>query len=200
MARRQNQQSPTGCILGGILIAVVGGGFCFWAREQFQATYKKLGVNNTMDQWVWMGLVCIAIGICFVVYGAYLSRKIKALHKSIKNMADDSEGANAEDFLKRRGYLKSDGDFTGIYILHNVTKDQYYVGQSVRVIGRVTQHLTGHGNGDVYADFKYGDEFTVKTISLVDSGYQSIDALERHAIDTYHAFNLGYNRTRGNQN
>lgn len=89
-------------------------------------------------------------------------------------------------------------EFTGIYVLHNVTKDMYYVGQSIRVLQRVTQHLTGHGNGDVYADFKYGDVFTVQTASLTSSGYQSLNDLERDAINAFDAYGHGYNRTRGN--
>jgi hypothetical protein len=111
----------------------------------------------------------------------------------------------AEDFLS----LRADGvagrstgeslEFTGVYILHNVTKDKYYVGQSVRVMQRVRQHLTGHGNGDVYADWKYGDVFTVRTISLVESGYQSLNDLERDMIDAYDAMSSGYNKTRGNR-
>lgn len=40
-------------------------------------------------------------------------------------------------------------EFTGIYILHNMNEDKYYVGQSVRVLNRVRQHFTGHGNGDI---------------------------------------------------
>lgn len=106
-------------------------------------------------------------------------------------------GAPASDFLAARGALRQ-SDFTGVYVLHNVTKDMYYVGQSVKVINRVGQHLTGHGNGNVYADFKYGDEFEVSTVSLVESGYGSLNDLERDTIAAYDAYNHGYNRTAGN--
>ena len=110
----------------------------------------------------------------------------------------------ANDFLKLRDSLLAsktldESEFTGIYILYNKTQDKYYVGQSVHVLSRVNQHLTGHGNGDIYADYKNGDEFTVQTISLVASGYESLNDLERDAIFTYDAFNSGYNRTRGNR-
>lgn len=56
----------------------------------------------------------------------------------------------------------------------------------------------GHGNGDVYADLNYGDRFTVKAIPLSESGYTSLDALERDAIQTYDACECGYNKTKGN--
>lgn len=90
-------------------------------------------------------------------------------------------------------------EFTGCYILHNVTKDKYYVGQAKRVVGRVKAHLAGRGNGDLYADYKYGDAFEVRTISLALSGYSSLNGLERDLIKRYNAYTKGYNRTRGNQ-
>lgn len=93
---------------------------------------------------------------------------------------------------------KSAREFTGVYILHNESKDTYYVGQSVRVLGRVSQHFTGHGNGDVYADFKYGDTFTIRCLSLANSGYGSLDALEKDFIKRYNANITGYNKTQGN--
>ena len=107
------------------------------------------------------------------------------------------EGVAAKEFLVVFDALRQT-DFTGIYVLHNITKDMYYVGQSVRVVARVGQHLTGHGNGDVYADFKYGDEFEISTVSLADSGYDSLNDLEREAIAAYDAYNSGYNKTAGN--
>ena len=109
-------------------------------------------------------------------------------------------GASPQEFMRARSALTRNGDFTGIYVLHNKTKGMYYVGQSVRVVGRVRQHLTGHGNGDVYADYKYGDKFEINLVSLRESGYDSLDALERDAIEAYGAYTKGYNRTRGNRN
>lgn len=76
----------------------------------------------------------------------------------------------------------------------------YYVGQSTRVVGRLIQRLTGCGNGDVYADYKYGDDFELNVVSLRESGYDSLDALERDTIAAYDAYGRGYNRTRGNRN
>ena len=67
------------------------------------------------------------------------------------------------------------------------------------IFDRVNAHFTGKGNGDVYADYKYGDEFTIKMISLEKSGYRSLNELERHTIMTYNAFSKGYNKTRGNK-
>ena len=54
----------------------------------------------------------------------------------------------------------------------------YYVGQGKQVLNRVKAHFTGQGNGDVYADYKYGDEFTIKMISLDNSGFDTLNELE----------------------
>ena len=77
---------------------------------------------------------------------------------------------------------------------------KYYVGQAKSVLKRVAAHLTGYGNWDVYADYKYRNECTVKTMALTQSGYDSMNALERDLIANYDAYTKGYNRTRGNRN
>jgi hypothetical protein len=90
-------------------------------------------------------------------------------------------------------------NFAGVYILHNKTKNMYYVGQGQQVLNRVNAHFTGKGNGDVYADYKYGDSFKIKMISLDNSGFTSLNELERATIKTYNAYSQGYNKTRGNR-
>lgn len=75
----------------------------------------------------------------------------------------------------------------------------YYVGQGKKVFQRVNSHFTGHGNGDVYADYKYGDKFTIKMIALDNSGFTTLNKLERNTIATYNAYSKGYNKTRGNK-
>ena len=90
-------------------------------------------------------------------------------------------------------------DFPGIYILENEDRKMCYVGQATQVMGRVNQHLTGKGNGDVYADYVQGDRFRIRMIALAGSGYRDLDAMERDAIACYHAYDEGYNRTRGNR-
>ena len=63
----------------------------------------------------------------------------------------------------------------------------------------MNQHFTGHGNGDVYADYKYGDSFLIKIVKLSSSGYSDLDALERDLIKKYNAYSAGYNKTSGNR-
>lgn len=100
---------------------------------------------------------------------------------------------------KRRKSYALTKNFEGVYILYNKTKNIYYVGQGKQILNRVNAHFTGKGNGDVYADYKYGDEFTIKMIELEKSGFATLNALERHTIRHYSAFSKGYNKTRGNR-
>lgn len=143
--------------------------------------------------------------IALAAYAAERSRYERLeLCMRIASLANHEAPMLAEDFLDMRSRLVAsrmlqESEFTGVYILHNASRDKYYVGQSIRVLSRITQHLTGHGNGDVYADFKYGDRFTVRTIPIQGSGYQSLNDLERDTISAYNAKEQGYNMTRGNR-
>lgn len=96
-------------------------------------------------------------------------------------------------------FISTKYDFPGVYIIHNHTKEMNYVGQGEKVFQRVNSHFTGHGNGDVYVDYKYGDEFTIKMIALENSGFSTLNELERNTITTYNDYAKGYNRTRGNK-
>ncbi|MCD8205906.1 MAG: GIY-YIG nuclease family protein [Clostridia bacterium] len=109
---------------------------------------------------------------------------------------DAEEEMTADEFFRVRKI--ADSAVTGVYVLYNKTKNMYYVGQSGNVFNRVYNHLTGKGHGDVYADYKYGDEFSVKILALSDSGMKSLDDLERYMIEKYNSFSSGYNKTRGN--
>lgn len=93
---------------------------------------------------------------------------------------------------------KQKGDVVGVYVIHNETQNMYYVGQAKRLFFRINQHFTGHGNGDVYADYKYGDNFTIKIVKLSDSGYDDLNLLEKDLIRKYNALSNGYNKTAGN--
>ena len=116
--------------------------------------------------------------------------------RKIKNLAKQEAELTPKEFFSLR---KEGKNFPGVYVLHNKTKNLCYVGQGTQVFNRVNSHLTGKGNGDVYADYKYGDEFSIRIIPFQGSGYDSINALEKDTISTYNAFAKGYNKTRGNK-
>lgn len=126
-------------------------------------------------------------------YTEYRKEKIREDRQSFLS---DCEELTPEEFFEIKPGIK--GDIVGCYIIHNESRDMYYVGQAKRLFFRINQHFTGHGNGDVYADYKYGDDFSIRIVPLSDSGYSDIDLLEKDLIDEYDALNSGYNRTSGN--
>ena len=127
------------------------------------------------------------------------------IRNQIKSLADNTLEMTPQEFIEMRSkriggssYALSH-NFAGVYILFNKTKNLYYVGQGQQILNRVNAHFTGHGNGDVYADYKYGDSFTIKMIGLENSGCSSLNELERKTIMTYDSVAHGYNKTRGNR-
>lgn len=71
--------------------------------------------------------------------------------------------------------------------------ENVYVGQSLHVCSRVRNHLTGHGNGDVYADVRNGKPVFVK---IVPCSAQQMNDLERDLIKAFNATS-SYNSTAG---
>ena len=156
-------------------------------------------------------LFFIAVFVGAAVLPFFLTNKRvkqeKALiDEKIQRLADGTAEMTPEDFLEMRN-RKFGGpqkyalqhNFAGVYILFNKSKNMYYVGQATKILDRVNNHFTGKGNGDVYADYKYGDTFTIKMIALENSGFDSLNALEKATIGKYDAFSKGYNKTRGNR-
>ena len=149
---------------------------------------------------------------CKYVDNNYADARAKHLsfliRKYIKHRAD-SAAANYNAFLAEFSSITpeeffriralQEGDVVGVYIIHNESQNKYYVGQAKKLFFIINQHFTGHGNGDVYADYKYGDDFSIKMIKLTDSGYSDLDLLEKDLIEKYHAKTLGYNKTSGNR-
>jgi len=146
------------------------------------------------------------ISISLIIW--FNTRQKKKIREQITGLANNTLELTPEEYFEMRN--KSFGgrgkpryinnyNFAGVYILHNKSKDLYYVGQGKQVLSRVNSHFTGKGNGDVYADYKYGDNWTIKMIALENSGFNTLNELERNAIATYDSYNNGYNRTRGNK-
>lgn len=91
-------------------------------------------------------------------------------------------------------------DFPGIYIIHNLINDMYYVGQSNSVFDRVYKHFLQEpsGNPDIYNDYSLGDKFSISLIPLENTSFSSLNELEDNAIRAYDSFPNGYNRMPGN--
>lgn len=106
----------------------------------------------------------------------------------------------AKDFFREERNLKRRGfNSKGIYIFTNIRNNKKYVGQSVRVLGRIRTHLKGRGNGDLHRDMMSGDNFTIELIRLKDTRYYDLNTLERHYITKHNSYVAGYNKTRGNR-
>lgn len=179
-------------------------GICLWITFFSLFTIWLLQEKTSHSPRTIFSMIAFAFAslVFFIVPGAIIdNRRNRRQREMVRSAIESGTAMDAVEFLEltQASCPSNPDEFTGIYILHNMTVDKYYVGQSARVLHRVRQHFTGHGNGDVYADFKYGDTFSVQTVPLVQSGYQSLNDLERDAIDAFDAYTKGYNYTRGNK-
>lgn len=154
-------------------------------------------------------IIAIVLVIALIIMSSIEIRKEKKLKETIHDLVNNSVALTTEEFLMVRN--KSFGGrgnplyskhytYEGVYILYNKTKSLYYVGQGTKIFDRVNNHFVGRGNGDVYADYKYGDEWLISMIALENSGFESLNELERNTIKVYNSVENGYNRTRGNRN
>ena len=73
------------------------------------------------------------------------------------------------------------------------TYEAVYIGQSINVCSRVRCHLTGHGNGDVYADVRSGKNVQIRILSCDET---EMNKMEKELISVFKA-TKSYNRTRG---
>lgn len=146
--------------------------------------------------------------VVFLLISVSPTKKKRKIKKQIRGLANNTLEMTPQEFFKMRNTsfggkgcpsYANTLNFEGVYILFNKTKNMFYIGQAKRILDRVNQHFTGHGNGDVYADYKYGDKFTIKMIALKHSGFKTLNELERNTIMTYNSYAKGYNRTRGNR-
>ena len=137
---------------------------------------------------LWLVLFCGRDPSCY--FGIKATRKLLGLRQSL--LEDDPQiVASAEEFIAQRKTLTQQGEITGIFIVHNATKDLYYVGQSAKAIDRAAIQFLGRGNCDVFADYKYGDSFNVRIVPLSGSGYESLNELKRAAIQALEAADEG---------
>lgn len=151
-------------------------------------------------------IALIIIGIVLFIVLMDGGKKAE-IDKKIEELASNTLEMTPEEFFKMRktsfdshhSSYAMKKNFAGVYILFNQTKNMYYVGQGKQIFNRVNAHFTGKGNGDVYADYKYGNKFTIKMIALENSGFSTLNELERNTISKYNAYYKGYNKTRGNK-
>lgn len=101
----------------------------------------------------------------------------------------------------RNGFKYQDGPGCYIITIYNkpVTNGNWkkyenvYIGQSIHVCARVHAHFNGKGNGDIYADIKYGKWVYVRFVRCEEH------EMNDKEIELIAAFNAtkSYNKTQG---
>lgn len=146
--------------------------------------------------WITTGSFWIAVGsvaFVFILFAVIL----KHVPKKRQEQIDNAKCWTFHSFDEFNRARQSSATFSGVYILKNLTLNKNYVGQSVDVYQRVAAHFMGRGNGDVYADYKYGNEFEIILVPL-QQPWSSLNSMERYMIDRFNA-KKGYNKTKGNR-
>ncbi len=162
-----------------------------------------LNIPNTY----YIAAICFVAFIVLLFITIFIIKQLRkrTIRRKIIRLAIKAPDMSPADFFKMRNQkLKetktmSEFEFSGVYVIRNRSKNKYYVGQATKIMSRVNNHFTGKGNGDVYADYKYKDKFKIQLFPLKDSGFSSLNELERHAIRFYKAYKKGYNKTKGNK-
>ena len=164
-------------IIIALCFVAVTGFFKFWASkiENERLTFKRQQVQNWLNN---------PIGIVYEEW------------QLVANKYETTDSFKSK-YQKMKGNLKN-LDYSGIYVLKNLTNDYYYVGQSVNVFKRVNQHFSGKGNGNVYADYKYGQDFQINIIPVEKF---RLNEIERQLIKILNASGAnGYNISKGIRN
>lgn len=162
----------------GLVLAIVG---------LFSALSSSANIFGSLSfPFLLFGLFFFVDGLLLVITASKQQEKLLGIRQSL--LEDDPQIlASAEEFIAQRKALTQQGEITGIFIVHNATKDLYYVGQSAKAIDRAAIQFLGRGNCDVYADYKYGDSYNVRIVPLSESGYESLNELKRAAMQALEA-------------
>lgn len=176
---------PKRQILTGKVICVCG--LIFALGSPFMAWLLSVGANRIPSfPLAILGLFIFLNGLLIILIASKQQEKLLELRQSL--LEDDPQiVTSAEEFMSQRKALIQQGEITGIFIVHNATKDLYYVGQSAKAIDWAAIQFLGRGNCNVYADYKYGDSFDVRIVPLSGSEYDNLNELKRAAIQALEA-------------
>lgn len=78
-------------------------------------------------------------------------------------------------------------DFPGAYVIHNATRRRTYAGTSTAVRRALRRHLAGKGHETLHADYRAGDDLTIKSVPLAATGYPDLAALAADVTYAYDA-------------
>lgn len=137
----------------------------------------------------------------------YERRKKQKVQKAIREWATGKSTITPKEFFKirnakiRRSFISSGEEFMGVYVAANEDKGFCYVGQSQRVLQAVNSLFTGHGNMQVFTDYKKGDQFTIRTFAIENTRYDSLSQLKRAVMErsakVYRLYNVGIPKSSG---
>lgn len=141
-----------------------------------------------------------------------------AVREELDTLRHQATTFTPEDLLE----LKSENErknqaienVTGIYIIHNHTKEMYYIGQAIRVFDRAYRHFATNPASqanqarhdmtvqfdlpELHHDYHKGDAFGIHVIPLAKTTFSTLNELEAHAIVAYDSIiPRGYNRVSG---
>lgn len=158
---------------------------------------------NLTDKLLIAIIILISVLLCLIIALLYKNERHKKAMIKLRKYINNKKSLNDEDFLtiyqKYRTHY-NDFDLVGCYILHDLTNDKYYVGQSTHVPKRIYDHLNGNsGNPDVYFYYRSGHKFEITMIPLIGTRYLRLDDMERDLIKAYDSAKNGYNRSNGNR-
>lgn len=128
------------------------------------------------------------------------NKDVNAIHPLVSEVSKDNK------FLPLKLFSGMEYEkIIGCYIIHNVEKDKYYVGQSKDVLRRLRQHFNGTvPKNIIFAEDYYKSSlpdvsllFEVKIIKCKTK--DELDKTEKKLIFDYDALNTGYNSTSGNE-
>jgi hypothetical protein len=121
----------------------------------------------------------------------YFRQTREELKNNLRSKLDGKEWVPLQKILD-----SADKGGMGIYVLHNETKNKYYVGQEKALSARIKKHFEVEG---IARDFLSGDKISVKTLSAAEIGEDyRLDHIEKVGIEIYNADMAGYNKTAGN--
>ena len=180
--------------------------------DNFNKVIQTMLDNQREEIMVDLVYLVVASVILVIVRRIIQEIIIRLTNKKIRDSVYNGSFIYFEDFernwiVHKRGRKGVSGykyqDEPGCYVIlifpHKVTDGNFknyrdvYIGQSINICKRVHSHFTGKGNGNVYADIRYGKEVYVQ---LVPCHKQNMNSKEKRLINAFNA-TQSYNMTRG---
>lgn len=130
-------------------------------------------------------------------------KKIEEVKDTFRKLKYSEEEVSIDEFMKMYNVrihnfdskqddikLMKQYDFEGVYILHNCTRNIYYIGNSRKVFHKIERQFKGYEDPDVYNEWSRKHIFTVKIYRFEESNYSSINKLKNNLMNEYEAIEV----------